>query len=296
MAESTVSELFVNTPQYVEESTQGTTPTASPSFTTCGPVNSLSLKTDHGFVDVSQIGDEDLIAINGGLKSYESQMKVNLLNSTFIKYGTESANPGTPTGTVSSTLSILFSFYLNGTLTYVILKGSRVKSMTLTMEQGRPIEVVIDFVHTGILISDASHGLTTPTLVTAPSGTVWGHEDGGANPLTWNVTALDCKRFSVTINRNTTPDYILGAGEPHSSQPHGRRISGDFTNLYTVNTLETDAEAHTSRAFALVLKSATSTITFTGTVIVSYSRDNSADDSEAVIENCTFRATAVSVT
>lgn len=273
MAVTTTAQLIVRPPQYVEETTEGTTPTASPTFVICGVPKSLSFKINGNFVDVAQLGSEDILTLAQGNQEYESTLVFTLLNSTFLKYGVNAANYGTPTGTVSKSLSILFSYYMNGTENYVILKGSRVKDCSINMEVGKETEVTFNMVHTSISTPSTSHGLTTPTLVSTTSGTVWDWISGGADPLSWNASAQICRKFSCSINRNTKADNKLGNLDPHSSQPHGRRITGSFTVLHTATTLEADFKAGTARTLAVVLKSSTSTLTLSNVKLRDYSTE-----------------------
>lgn len=295
MPTTTTAQLIVKVPQYVEESTEGTTPTASPTFAACGASASLSLKKDNQYIDVAQIGPEDLLSLVKGPDMREFQIKYTLSDSTFLKYGVNAANFATPAGTISKSLSIIFSFYLNGTENYIFLKGSRCKSVSIAVEVGKPHEVTMDFVCITISTAASSHGLTTPTFASTPSTAVWDWTSGGADPVSWNSSALNCKKFNITINRNTKADHTLGNLPAHSSQPHGRRISGDFMNLLTVTTLESDYESGTARTLAVVLKSATSTLTVTSAKLTTYSQDREADSDESIVEACGFRALAVTV-
>ena len=272
------AQLIVRPPQYVEETTEGTTPTASPSFTICGVPKSLSFKINGNFFDVSQLGDEDLVTQAQGVQEYESTLVFTLVNSTFLKYGVNDANYGTPAGTISQSLSILFSYYMNGTENYVILKGSRVKDCSVTGEIGKEIEVTFNMVHTSISTPNTSHGLTTPTLVSTTSGSVWDWISGGADPVSWNSAAQNCRKITVNINRNTKSDHTLGNLDPHSSQPHGRRITGSFTVLHTATTNEADFKAGTARTLAWVLKSATSTLTLSNVKLRSFSTEHVDED------------------
>ena len=165
------------------------------------------------------------------------------------------------------------------------------------MEVGKETEVTVSFTHTTITtpFSTTDAGLTTPTWASLPSGAVWGHTDGGANPVSWNASGLDCKKFSITVNRNAKPDYTLGNTDPHSSQTHGRRISGDFSVLWTSTTLETDFKAGTARTLTATIKTSTGVITVTGAKIVDYSRDGDIGSDEAIVENCTFRGLSCAV-
>ena len=294
MVVTATAQLIVRPPQYVVETTEGTTPTASPVFVICGVPKSLSFKKNGSFFDVAQLGTEDLVTQAQGPQEYESTLVFTLLNSTFLQYGVKAANYGTPTGTISESLSILFSYYLNGTENYVILKGSRVKDCSINMEIGKETEVTFNMVHTDISIPNTSHGLTTPTLVTVTSGAVWDWTAGGANPVSHNSNAQDCRKITVNINRNTKSDHTLGNLDPHSSQPHGRRITGSFTILHTATTLETDFEAGTARTIAVVLKSATSTLTISNAKLRSTGRD--FVDDKTIVEDFEYGALTCAVT
>jgi len=294
MAITTTPQLIVRPPQYVEESTEGTTPTSSPSFTICGVPKSLSFKINGNFFDVTQLGDEDLVTHAQGQQEYESTLVFTLVSSTFLKYGVNDANYATPTGTVSKSLSILFSYYLNGTENFVILKGSRVKDCSINMEVGKEIEVTFNMIHTSISTPSSSHGLTTPTLVSTASGSVWDWIAGGTTPVSWNSVAQDCKKIKIDINRNTKADHTLGNLDPHSSQPHGRRITGSFTVLHTATTLETDFKAGTARTLAVVLKSATSTLTISNAKLRSFSTE--FVDEDTIVEDYDYGALTCTVT
>jgi hypothetical protein len=245
------------------------------------------------------LGTEDLIAIAQGNNVYESSMRLYLVDTlyAFVKRAINAANYGTPTGTISETFTIVFSVYRNGSEVYVFLKGCRARNVTITGETGQPTEVTIDLAHTSITVA-AAHGLTTPTFASAPSGAVWGHLDGGANAVSYGGTALaDMTGISVSINRNTTPVHVHGNADPHSTLPHGRRIGGDYTGLWTARVIVNSktieglqASPETSaQSLAWVLKSATSTLTITGAVFVTYRRDSDADATDAQLEQAGFR-------
>lgn len=294
MVSTTSSVLFVKHPQWVAEATEGTIPTASPSFTSLGAVKTASIKVGGNFVDVAQLGAEDLITIVQGQQDYETQFTLSTVNATGIIARLIGAyNYATPSGLINETISIIFSIYLNGTENYIICKGSRIKEGSISMDIGKETEITVSFTHTTITTPSSSHGLTTPTFASLPSGAVWSWLDGGTAPVSWNGSGILCKKVTINVARNSKPDYTLGNTDPHSSQAHGRRISGDFTTLWTNTTLETDFKAGTARTLAIVIKTGTSTITVTGAKIVDYSRDGDIGSDEAIIENCTFRGLSI---
>ena len=176
------------------------------------------------------------------------------------------------------------------------MKGSRPKSVSIKMAVGSPHEITIDYVHTNIItpITTANAGLTTPTLVTTfNAGTIHDWLSGGASPISLVSVTLDCTEFNCTINRNTSPDYALGTANPFSSQPHGRRISGDLKNLYTVVTNETNYTTPTAGTITAVLSTGVSTLTISNASLVTYSRDYGADDTEATVESIGFKGLSV---
>lgn len=296
MVVTTSPTLFVKHPQWVAESTEGTTPTSSPSFTSLGAVKSMAIKINGNFVDVAQLGSEDLITIVQGQQDYETQFKLSMVNATGIMARLIGAqNYATPSGLINETISILASIYVNGTETFILCKGSRIKEGSISMDIGKETELSVTFTHTTIItpITTANAGLTTPSYASLPSGAVYDWLAGGTTPVSWNASGILCKKITINIARNSKPDYTLGNSDPHSSQAHGRRISGDFTTLWTNTTLETDFKAGTARTLAIVIKTAVSTITCTGTKITDYARDGDIGSDEAVVEQCTFRCLSV---
>lgn len=296
MAKTYSPQLVVKALQYVEESTEGTTPTASPSFTAIA-AESLDWSISGGMETVNQIATEDPLAIVQGPQNYESTVRFLLPNSTYLKYGLNAANYGTPTGTINAHLSHVYSFYLNGTENYRFLKGSRAKSGSVSGEIGRAIRGEIAWVHTNISTPNSSSGLTTPSFASTPSSAVWTWTDGGTTPVSWNASAIDCTRITVNFNRGTASDHTLGNLDPHSSQPHARSITGSMEVLATATTLEADFKAGTARTLAWVLKSATSTLTLTNTKITSYKQTPlEGSGGEAIKEIIEFEAISGTVT
>jgi hypothetical protein len=261
-----------------------------------GAVKTAAIKINGNFVDVAQLGSEDLITIVQGQQEYETSFTLSAVNASGIIARLIGAqNYATPSGLINESISILFSVYVNGTETFILCKGSRIKEGSIALDIGKETEITVSFTHTTIItpITTANAGLTTPSFASLPSGAVWDWTSGGSSPVSWNATAILCKKITINIARNSKSDYTLGNLDPHSSQAHGRRISGDFTTLWTNTTLETDFKAGTARTLAVVIKTGTSTITCTSSKIVDYSRDGDIGSDEAIIENCTFRCLSV---
>ena len=294
MVVTTSSVLFVKHPQWVAEATEGTTPTASPSFTSLGAVKSASIKIGGNFVDVAQLGAEDLITMVQGQQDYETSFTLSTTGTAgIIERLIGVYNYGTPAGTVNESISIVFSIYVNGTENFIFCKGSKIKEGSISLDIGKETEITVTFTHTNITTPSSASGLTSPTFASAPSGAVFDWTSGGATPVSWNASGILAKKVTINIARNSKPDYTLGNLNPHSSQPHGRRISGDFTTLWTNTDLETDFKAGTARALGVVIKTGTSTITVTSAKITDYTRDGDIGSDEAIIENITFRGLSI---
>src|SRR5579885_957706 len=120
-AKVTSAQLVIKQLQYIEEVTEGTTPSSSPTFNECGKIQSLSFTRDNSEIEVGQIGPEDLYNLLQGKTVSGFKVKMAIFSSTFLKYCINAANYGTPAGTISTPLSfvshtistawkILFSF------------------------------------------------------------------------------------------------------------------------------------------------------------------------------------------
>jgi len=294
--QTTTGQLLVKHPQWVVETTEGVKVTASPNYTSLGVVKTIALKINGNFVDISQIGSEDLIAIIQGMQEYETQYTMTVQDITSILDRLiDPANAVTPTGTVSETLNIVFSVLLNNVENYIFCLGSRIKEGSVSMEVGKETEVSVAFIHTNITTPNSTSGLTSPVHPSLPTGPVLGWIDGGADPVSWNAVGLNCKKFTINIARNAKSDHTLGNLDPYSSQTHGRRITGDFTTLWTNVTLETDFKAGTAQTLAAIIDTGVGTITVTGAKIADYARDEGSEDEESVIEQCTYKALSVGI-
>lgn len=296
MVKTSSAQLVIKPFQFIEEVTEGTVPGAG-TTTSIGPNTMISVKKDGQWVEVPQLGSEDIVSLNQGPLKFDFQVKFNLINSTFLKYGVNAANYTTPTGTISASLTMLWSQWFNGTENYMVLKGTRPRSVTVDLEIGKPITATMDLIGMNIVDPSASApaGITLQTA--APVGPVWDWISGGANSVSWGGTAMDVKKFSVAINRNTREDWTLGNLNPFSTQPHGRRIGWNFTNLWdSTGTLEGDWRAGASKTLAVVLKSATSTLTLTSNYLTNYNRDVDIGSDEAILEAVTGKSLSAAVT
>lgn len=284
----TSAHQFAGPVQYIEETTEGITPTTG--STTALSVKSVSIKKDGQFVDIDQVGTEDLLDIIQGMKKPELQLRVVASGIAFIKRGFNAQNLGTITGTISATLSIIIPIRLNNIVNYLVFTGCRERQVAVTMDIGKEIEFTIDFVckTSAKATTTAPTGLTLTT--TFPTAAVFTWTDGGTSPISWNAVAINAKKFTCTVARNTSVDHILGNIDPYGSLPHGRRITGDFTILYTNTTLETDHDAGTKRTLVATFKTGVAVLTLTNTQLKTHSIDYDEGDTEATVVNYSYGA------
>lgn len=291
---ATTAQLFVKPLQYIEETNEGTVPTSG-STTAIGAATSLDVTMNGNYIQIGQVGPEDLHSLAQGVTGWESSIEYQPTDSTFLKYATNAANYASPSGTISKSLSVIYSIYLNGVENYIVLRGTRAKSITYSKKVGKADLVNMTFIHTTVN-APTSTPPTGLTLVTGfPSGVVFDWLSGGANPMSWNSVAQNCKDFTVTIERNTSADYTLGNTAAFGTQPHGRRIKGSFAVIWTGTALENDYRNGTSRTLVLVLKASASTMTISNAKITSYKRSKASDSTEAIVEDCEFEATSLVV-
>lgn len=264
MAITTTAQLLSHPYQFLVETTEGTTPGAG-SFTVAPPCKSISVKKDGGYVDVAQIGPEDLAKLVQGLQTFETSVvfysSATAGDEAFFARAINAANIGTPAGTISETYSALIGFRLNNVVNYMVMKGTRAKSVSIKASLGNPHEITIEFVHTNIPFPTTAAPAGTTVSTTFNTGVINDWLSGGTAPVTVIGAVIDATEFNCTINRNTKVEHTLGNKNPHSSQPHGRRIAGDFNNLYTVVTNETAYDAATTGTILFVLQTATTTLT-----------------------------------
>jgi hypothetical protein len=291
---TTTAQLLARPIQYLVESTEGEQPTGS--AVVLGAVEALSINKDGRYIEVGQLGPEDLISLIKGLEIFETQMTLNPIDGAIIARATNPANYASPSGTVSETLSIFIAIYLNGVINYISLLGSRIRDVTYTREKGKDDKVTINWKHTDITLPSATPPTGVTLSTTWPTGTVWNHLTGGANPLSVNGVGVLLTKFSITVNRNTTEDHTVGNSKPYGTQPHGRRIGGDYTILWTNTDNETLYQNVTAHTVALVLNSSGPiTLTATGCKVATHKKDLDQSSDEAITEVATFKALGVSV-
>lgn len=259
MPDPTGGYLVVKQPQYIEETTFGTTPTVSPTFNWIGIVDNFDPTADMQAQYIRQVGSEDAVKSLLGKETYQTKLEYLLQNSTFAKYATQAQGGGA--GTIDKSLSVLTSVKIAGTENFIFLKGSRIKTFTLSGKPGEAIKASADIISKQKTTPSTSHGLTTPTFATDPATAPFNFNDGGANPVSFGALNLDVTEISVSFERNLEPIYVLGDTKLKYLPPKAREIKGNFTVIWDETTKYADLVALTERTLTWVLKTAVSTLT-----------------------------------
>ena len=234
----THSALIEKPIQYVAETTYGTTPTASPSFTAVAIVGEIIPKVDDIEIDVRQIGSHLKYAsapMVSAAHKYGFTLNIKPFAITFLKYGSEPPNYTTPAGTSAESLSFLLQYkQALGTAAlvthFVLFTGAKCNTLNISVSAEGLVEVSMEWICREIKTPATSHGLTTPTIVdfsgitTAPLSNV----DGGVKPITINAITYAVNNMVINWNNNLIPDPYNGTGLIEALNVGGIVIEGSF--------------------------------------------------------------------
>lgn len=273
----------------------GVTPT-SPTFNLVGNNTEISLRPDVKMLTVDVLGTEDIIDAVKTESLYAFSIKFNPIDTALWKYVW---NANGQTSGPDSSLSFVYSYYLNGTEYYQVLKGCRPTSGTMSLSRGM-WECDMTFIAKDITVPSTSSGITgTPVYQTGEtSSSPIIHTDGGGSPFTWNAVSYAERSFSTTITREMAVMSINGDTDITYCKPVKRSIS--FTADVFAGTasnqtsMYTDYEAKTARTASYKFTSSPSkTFTFTNARISDYSFTHAAGSNDALIESITAIAESV---
>jgi len=272
----------------------GVTPTASPSFTAAGLNSEIDINPDFPYDDVNVLGSEDVVdaVVTGELHAW--RCKFQPTDTTLINYAIAAAGGGA--GTIDSSLSFLYSEYIDGTEYYTILKGCRATNLSLSLTRGT-WEAEMTWVASDITIPSTSHGLTTPTFASIPTASPITHSGAGSDPFTWNSTAFPERRFGLNVIRDLAILSVNGQNPIIYSKPVGRRITFNVDVFLKNTTLRSEVETKVARSSSYKFSSSPSkTLSFTNACVINWNRNPSATSTDAFIESITCRAESMSIT
>ena len=216
--------------------------------------------------EIRKVGSEDVYQYVLGAQKSELTLEMNLQSSTFLKYGVNSQGGGA--GTIDESLSIFWSYLLNGTANYQWATGCRPNSLKLSGKVKSTIQATMDLICQDIATPTSSNPLTTPTYATDPASVPWNFTDGA---VTIAATGVDVTEIEVNFNRNLEEIYTLGSTLPTYLPPKNREIHGTLTIVSSVATNIAALIASTSQTIVWTLKTGTSVLTLSACVLTKLS-------------------------
>jgi hypothetical protein len=254
--------------QYVEEVTEGTTPT-SPTFIHAGPITELNDNQETQAIKYRQIGNRDIYAMIKTGELYSFDVTFNPLDIDLISYAINKEDTGTKN--IGKSLSFLTSQLVDGTEMYKIYKGARAESIDVNITAEGMVEVTISYICQDITTPSLTHGLGTPVWGTNPTAVPWTNFSGGTGPLRIDADTVafgttgahgfatgkivDTDSFSFSCTHNLERVKVNGETIVKWVMPTFRDITFEFDTLYHDTTLIADQKSLTSRRMEYALKS-----------------------------------------
>lgn len=279
--------------QILAETTEGTFP-ATGSFVSF-PCSSLEWEIDGQYVNVEQIGVEDIMEAAQGNLVTGIRTTGPLIDTVLLQRLMNAANDTTPAGTVSEPLSLLYSQLIDGTETYFKFVGVRVKSGSIKCERGKPHELSVSWECIELLTPTTTAPTGVTMVTTFPSGSVYKHKDMGASALVWNSIALKFGSLTINVDRATKSIHIAGQSKPYAVEPMKRALTGSASLLYLDHTAYTELNTDTERAYTVTLNS-TGPKTITGNgKITKVKKTNDAGGGDAIMADIDLVLTTATV-
>lgn len=243
--------------QILAETNEGEFP-GSGTFTSI-PVKSIEIEKDGEYTPVEQIGVEDLMDIVRGNPHTTVRTVGPMLDTVQLMRLINAANDASPTGTVSESVSGLFSMLRDvgsGLVeTFFKLVGMRPKSGTPKFEKGKPHELAIVWSVLDWLAPTTSAPGGVTMQAAFPSGTVLRHTHMGAAAFVWDGDNIPVRSISLNVDRGTEVDDILGQEVGYGQQPYGKTVTATVSMLYVTDDLKTDFEADATKAYTITVNS-----------------------------------------
>ena len=298
----TTSLKVIKPPQWVKETTKGSTP-SSPTFSIL-PTKEFVPIVQTGDIKYRKLGNADLTRTISSPIDYGFSINYSPIDGTLLE-----AMIALVTEAVLYDREDSFTFLMSqqhnnaGTLTemYQIATGCSIESVTITVDDGAP--VMIESQWSALTISDwsTSHGLAgTPIFASDITTAPWSAVTTGSNPLTFNSQSYDIRHFSVTINHNPQRLHVLA---PNASEIATKRIEANSRDItlemdvvYKNSNLSQDTKSFTARTMSLLLNESSNVIlNFDNVLLEAYDETVAADSTEAKIISYTGFAQSVSI-
>jgi len=251
---------YIKIPQFVEETTFGTCPSA-PTFTSCGAITDNAYTAESGVITNRQLGSRDIYQDIKTAEIHQLVFKYQPYNTQFMRYGTELFNL-TATDNISRSLSILWSQLINGVENYFLAQGCRTDKLEINVTEPK-VEVtqtiLAQKVNTPATSFALAGGTGTPVYCAPNVGAPWSGLNGGSAPLTINALSYDTISFKVTVNNNIDKVKPLGETFYKFLDPTNRDVIVDFDIVYKDTVSFGDMKTLTARSASMSINSGTTT-------------------------------------
>lgn len=297
---------YLKLPQYVEETTFGTTPNSA-AFIDMSVINSLRTTYANATEMYRKLGRRTMFKYLKMGTDLTFTISYSPVDTSLIRYGSENGNAtGTAVGTIDKSLTIANSRYqntwgANGPLveTFFLRKGCKCDSITVTTTSRGMVVVEMDMIASTITQSQSANGgLTTPVWVSAPTtATPWSNLAGGCgNKLTIGGVSYPFKSASFTVNNAIDSVDVDGCDFVAWLEPTTKEVTFTAEILAQKdNAIETSMDAGTGLPASLVLNATgPKTATFTNLFINNKTEDD--DSSETNVKTYTISGNADDVT
>lgn len=273
----------------------GTTP-ASASFTRAGYNPTFKYTDQPQGVLVHILGDEAhntkvRVGLSGML-----ELRTNISDSTrwILKWVFNAAGGGA--NTIDDSVTFLTSYKILGNTKYRVMKGCLPVNGTLDIPNRGLVSLSCQILVTNPQNEATAHGLTTPTLASTPTDTVWTHLSGGVKPFVIGGITYRDRGFRLSITRMLSPTDSSGDLNVIFAKAAKKTISGSIS----IFKIDTDNQAKTvlltERTATRVLKTSVSTLTLSKTQWQSHPTEFEADSADTLVEELDFICNNVAIT
>lgn len=296
---------YLKLPQHVEETVFGVTQ-SSATFVDDSIINSTRTTYANASEMYRKLGRRTMYKYLKMGTDLTWSCSYSPVDTALMRYASENGNAlGTLTGTIDKSLTFANSAYRNtpgsnGPLieTYILRKGSKCDSMTVSTTSRGMVTVDMDWISATITTNTtANGGLTTPVFVPAPTTAApWSNLTGGTSKLTIGGVIYPFKSASFTVNNNLDAVDIDGSDAIAWLEPTTKEVTFTCELLIQKDlAIETQIDAGTGVAASLVLNSTgPKTATFTNLFLNNKSEDD--DSSETTVKTATYSGAAEDVT
>lgn len=286
---------YVKQPQFIEETTYGELPLASPTFTSCGLITEATREFTIENEQYRVLGNRDVHTQIKLGEQHTFSLKYRMTDIVLANYGI--TLPG-GTGTNAKSLSILVSKKINDVENYRIFTGVKTASITLEITRAGGINVTQNFKAKNISEWSATPPSFTGTVTYAnlPTDDPWTGISSGSDPLDIEGANYDTPRFSMTVDQGLQELKPNGELSLKYLYATNRTITLDM-DVWISNTVLNAAQgAYTAQDVVYTLKSGTptTTLTFASVKFDTSSEGDTAGGAEFTMAK--FSGTATTVT